>query len=184
MRSLWLHVLLLFFIFHLIIMVSCNAPGCSWEKATTDARGLSRHRATCRSYHNFKVLANQKRHERARQAAARTPENLRQARQASTSGLTRPSVSHLPCNESHKQKLTSNRFYVQQVLPIQNTERHRPKPIFICTPSYKTRAGIPSGAASLEHLQQPSEQQQLEGNGSFDNASQADVLGMFLGFRS
>jgi hypothetical protein len=166
-------------------MVSCNAPGCSWEKATTDARGLSRHRATCRFYHNSTVLANQKRQERARQAA-RTPGNLRLARQASTPGLTRPSVSHLPCNESHKQKLTSNRFYVQQVSPIQHTERHCLKPIFICTSSnrYKTRAGIPSGAASLEHFQQPSEQQQMEGNGSFDNASQADVLGMFLGSRS
>jgi hypothetical protein len=51
------------------LMVSCAAPGCSWEKATTDARGLSRHRATCRFHLNSRILACNQRQDRAKQAA-------------------------------------------------------------------------------------------------------------------
>lgn len=73
---LWL-VLLVFFTdcltvqaFQVSLMVSsCNTPGCSWEKATTDARGLSRHRATCRFHLNSRVLASNQRQDRAKQAA-------------------------------------------------------------------------------------------------------------------
>lgn len=53
----------------LVLMVSCSAPGCSWERAT-DARGLSRHRASCHFYKKSSVLASQKRQQRATQAVA------------------------------------------------------------------------------------------------------------------
>jgi hypothetical protein len=52
------------------IMVSCNAPGCSWEKASDSIRGLSRHRASCRFYHRSRALASQKRQERMKAAKA------------------------------------------------------------------------------------------------------------------
>lgn len=51
-----------------LLMVSCGAPGCSWERAT-DTRGLNRHRASCHSYKKCSVLATQKRQERAKDAA-------------------------------------------------------------------------------------------------------------------
>jgi hypothetical protein len=66
-RLLYLLVLLLFSI--CCMMVSCNAPGCMWEKATGDSRGLNRHRATCKFYHRSSVASCQKRQERAKQAA-------------------------------------------------------------------------------------------------------------------
>lgn len=70
-RTIWL-VLLLLFVYS---MISCNAPGCSWEKATngtsTSSRGLNRHHATCKLYQRSSLLASQKRQERAREAAAR-----------------------------------------------------------------------------------------------------------------
>ncbi|KAG1855096.1 hypothetical protein C8R48DRAFT_776498 [Suillus tomentosus] len=42
--------------------------GCSWERAK-DARGLSRHRASCHLYKRYSVLATQKRRERAKEAS-------------------------------------------------------------------------------------------------------------------
>jgi hypothetical protein len=51
----------------LSIMVSCGAASCSWDRET-DARGLSRHRASCHFYKKSSVLATQKRRERAKEA--------------------------------------------------------------------------------------------------------------------
>lgn len=64
--SIWIIVLLsgLF-----LLMVSCGAPSCSWERAT-DTRGLNRHRASCHLYRKSSALATQKRQEHAKGAAA------------------------------------------------------------------------------------------------------------------
>lgn len=51
----------------LTVMVSCNAPGCGWERAT-DNRGLSRHRASCHFYKRVSSLASRRRHDRAKEA--------------------------------------------------------------------------------------------------------------------
>lgn len=60
-----------FQIIFFILMVSCNAPGCSWDKTTdTGNRGLSKHRAACRFYKRVSTLANQKRQDRAKDATA------------------------------------------------------------------------------------------------------------------
>jgi hypothetical protein len=48
-------------------MVSCEAPGCSWERKT-DNRGLDRHRAACHFYKRSSTLASQKRQDRAKEA--------------------------------------------------------------------------------------------------------------------
>lgn len=60
-------LLLLFLIY--FIMVSCNAPGCTWEKVTGDSRGLNRHRATCKLFRKSSIASCQKRQERAKEAA-------------------------------------------------------------------------------------------------------------------
>jgi hypothetical protein len=62
MRSIWE----LIWIF-LLLMVSCGAAGCSWERKT-DSRGLNRHRTTCHFYKTSTVLASLKRQERAKEA--------------------------------------------------------------------------------------------------------------------
>jgi hypothetical protein len=68
-KLLCLHVLLLLLL-ELMVAISCNAPGCFWEKGTDEAsRGLSRHRAICKHYQKSRYIASQKRHERAKQAA-------------------------------------------------------------------------------------------------------------------
>lgn len=64
MRCVWVTGLLVFFF---ILMVSCNAPGCYWER-TVDSRGLSRHRAACPFHKRASTLANQKRRTRAKEA--------------------------------------------------------------------------------------------------------------------
>lgn len=51
-----------------LLMVVCGAQGCSWER-TTDNRGLTRHRASCRYYKRASTLASQRRHDRAKEAA-------------------------------------------------------------------------------------------------------------------
>jgi hypothetical protein len=66
MRCLWVTGLLVFFF---VLMVSCNAPGCYWER-TTDSRGLSRHRAVCPFHKRASTLANQRRHTRAKEVVA------------------------------------------------------------------------------------------------------------------
>jgi hypothetical protein len=53
----------------LLLMVSCGASRCLWERAT-DARGLSKHRAGCHFYKKSSILASQRRHERAKEAVA------------------------------------------------------------------------------------------------------------------
>jgi hypothetical protein len=60
-------------------MVSCGAPRCLWERPT-DARGLSRHHASCHFYKKSTALASQKRLERAKEAVS--------------AHLTRNSTSH------------------------------------------------------------------------------------------
>jgi hypothetical protein len=55
-----------FFLFFLV-MVSCEAPGCSWKRKT-DNRGLTRHRATCPFFKRSSTLASQKRQNRAKDA--------------------------------------------------------------------------------------------------------------------
>jgi hypothetical protein len=57
-----------FFLFFLLVMVSCEAPGCSWARKT-DIRGLTRHRIACPFYKRFSTLASQKRQDRAKGAA-------------------------------------------------------------------------------------------------------------------
>jgi hypothetical protein len=56
-----------FFLFLLVVMVSCQAPGCSWERKT-DIRGLTRHRLACPFYKRSSSLASQKRQARAKEA--------------------------------------------------------------------------------------------------------------------
>jgi hypothetical protein len=69
-KLIWLVLFLFIDLFALAItMVSCNALGCSWEKATDSGRGLSRHRASCKFYHRSRVLASHKRLERTKAAA-------------------------------------------------------------------------------------------------------------------
>jgi hypothetical protein len=65
LETLWIG----FLFFLLIMMVSCDAPGCSWARErATDNRGLSRHRANCRFYKRVSSLASQRRKERAKEA--------------------------------------------------------------------------------------------------------------------
>lgn len=62
----WITVLLGLF----LLMVSCSAaPRCLWERPT-DARGLSRHHASCHYYKKSTALASQKRLERAKEAVS------------------------------------------------------------------------------------------------------------------
>jgi hypothetical protein len=63
--SSWITLLL----FLLLIMVTCDAPGCSWGKKT-DTRELSRHRASCHFYKKFSILSSQKRQECAKEAVS------------------------------------------------------------------------------------------------------------------
>jgi hypothetical protein len=56
------------FLLFFLVMVSCEAPGCSWERKT-DNRGLTRHRAVCPFYKRSSTLASQKRQDRAKGAA-------------------------------------------------------------------------------------------------------------------
>jgi hypothetical protein len=65
--SFWI-VAFLSVLFLLMMVFQCGALGCSWERAK-DARGLSRHRASCHLYKRYSVLATQKRRERAKEAS-------------------------------------------------------------------------------------------------------------------
>lgn len=56
-----------FFFLFLVVMVSCDAPGCFWERKT-DNQGLTRHRAACHFYKRSSTLASQKRQDRAKNA--------------------------------------------------------------------------------------------------------------------
>lgn len=67
MRCIWVTDLLVFLF--ILVMVSCNAPGCNWER-TTDSQGLSRHHTACLFHKRASTLANQRRHTRAREAVA------------------------------------------------------------------------------------------------------------------
>jgi hypothetical protein len=67
-------------VFFFLLMVSCNAPGCSWERST-DNRGLNRHRASCCFYKRASSLASRKRQDRAKEASihfskANVPESI------------------------------------------------------------------------------------------------------------
>lgn len=63
-ETLWIS----FFFFLLMVTVSCNAPGCSWQRMT-DNRALNKHRANCHFYKRVSTLASQKRQDRAKDAA-------------------------------------------------------------------------------------------------------------------
>jgi hypothetical protein len=83
-------ILTSFFLFFLV-MVSCEAPGCSWERKT-DMRGLSRHRAACSFYKRFSTLASQKRQGRAKEAALLNlllPNPVASASESLVGGLSR-----------------------------------------------------------------------------------------------
>jgi hypothetical protein len=60
------------FLLFFIVMVACEAPGCSWERKT-DIRGLTRHRAACHFFKRSSTLASQKRQERAKEATLSNP---------------------------------------------------------------------------------------------------------------
>jgi hypothetical protein len=65
-------ILFLVFILSIIIMVtSCGALHCSWEK-DTDFRGLDRHHSTCKYYQRESTLAAQKRQDRARESVEKS----------------------------------------------------------------------------------------------------------------
>lgn len=61
-ESLWIAFLLGLL---LLLMVSCRALQCPWERAT-DAHKLSRHCASCHFYKKSNVLASQRRLEQAK----------------------------------------------------------------------------------------------------------------------
>jgi hypothetical protein len=110
---------ILFLVF-ILLMVSCNAPYCSW-KGITDFRGLSRHRSTCKYYQKANTIATERRRARARFSSS--------------------SVSHryhaLPHNPHSLINLPSDS---SQLGRIQATEDHQLKPIASC----KTRSSTPS----------------------------------------
>jgi hypothetical protein len=71
--STWMHLLRLPGILYIVIallMVSCGALRCSWERET-DFRGLDRHRAACKHYQKVSKLAAEKRRDRARESTLR-----------------------------------------------------------------------------------------------------------------
>ncbi|KAG2738476.1 hypothetical protein P692DRAFT_20882205 [Suillus brevipes Sb2] len=70
------------FIILVLLMVSCGAVRCSWERAT-DFRGLDRHRTTCKYYQKESKLAAEKRRDRARESVS---QNLRP--QPTAGGIT------------------------------------------------------------------------------------------------
>ncbi|KAG0699181.1 hypothetical protein DFH29DRAFT_877488 [Suillus ampliporus] len=83
MRISWTPWVVLSFAFILLMVIvesllRCNGMGCSWAK-DTDTCGLSRHRATCKSYRRSSTLAMEKRREWAKELIrAVTPHKLTQ----------------------------------------------------------------------------------------------------------
>ena len=106
--SLWLLFILCFTYY---LMVSCNANGCSWESVTNDSgRGLSRHRATCRFYRRSTFLANERRHERAKEAAR----TLTREKRLTTSNSLLPE-SRLVAHANSSGKSVSSSDYVNGI---------------------------------------------------------------------
>jgi len=64
-RLFWVILSFVFLLMAAVSLLRCNGTGCSWAK-DTDACGLSRHRATCKSYQKSITLATEKRRERAK----------------------------------------------------------------------------------------------------------------------
>lgn len=65
-RPPWVVLSLIFLLMVTVPLLRCNGAGCSWAK-DTDARGLSRHHATCKSYQKSSTLATEKRREQAKE---------------------------------------------------------------------------------------------------------------------
>ncbi|KAG1815362.1 hypothetical protein EV424DRAFT_1348472 [Suillus variegatus] len=84
----------------LLLMVSCGASRCSWERAT-DARGLSRHHASCHFYKKSSVLASQRRLERAKEAVFTHSTTTSIHRQAGSSTGNRDSDLSKSVNNLH-----------------------------------------------------------------------------------
>lgn len=188
-KRLSFHVLLLFFLvvlLELMVTISCNAPGCFWEKENNGAtRGLSRHRATCQHYQKSRHIASQKRLERAKQAA-----NIPSLGKAGRLAL--PSKESSSANSSVSMAFNTNWFdnliivYFQKLSPIRHKSIHdRPKPIASCQPASRAyygsqgivmSPGAATGAWGLGHLQD-SNNQQSDIDDNVENTFH-DALGM------
>jgi hypothetical protein len=150
------------FLVFILIMVSCNAPHCSWE-GDTDFRGLSRHRSTCKYYQKANTLAVERRRARARCSSS--------------------SVSHrshaLPHNPHSLINLPSDSSQLGQ---IQATKDHQLKPIAPC----KARvSGAPSSRNDRANtLRVNSPTLPFHDSDVFDvamaNTDEGDVPGVYL----
>jgi hypothetical protein len=100
------------FIIFVILMVSCGALRCLWER-DTDFHGLDRHRTTCKYYQKESKLAAEKRRDRARESAS---QNLRS--QLAESGRNITCVGHYKFTDT-----TSLRVHSDTTFPILSLHR-------------------------------------------------------------
>lgn len=132
----------------LLLMVSCGASRCSWERAT-DARGLSRHHASCHFYKKSSVLASQRRLERAKEAVFTHSTTTSIHRQAGSSTGNRDSDLSKSVNNLH---VSCPSDLVCNLSSCRLQRLGRPRPIAPCWSLAKQKPGSASHGSSESNL--------------------------------
>ncbi|KAG2360045.1 hypothetical protein BDR07DRAFT_1378253 [Suillus spraguei] len=156
----------------------CNAPGCSWEKAT-DSQGLTRHHATCKLYQRSSVISSQKRQERAKDAATRTLIRLGPAEKPVSAG--RGSGSKILPMRVRPVYLDSDHSLLKPIVPCKpsstGTSRYYPSQIRVSEagPGIST-SSVVGPDLDLEYFRRASLEQHFKDDKSFHNAVDANVF--------